>query len=109
VIVDRSQRAHLRFYVLGDFGSGDLGQARVAEAMSLVAGREPPDFILGTGDSLYPLDETGKIGASSRATVLAERFDPYYGHLGVDFFQCIGNEDLLNVFAGDVTHMVAHT
>ena len=77
--------------------------------MAIVAAREPPDFILGTGDSLYPLIEADDIGAASRATILAERFDPYYAQLGVDFFQCSGNEDLLNVFGGDSKSMVAHT
>ena len=108
-VADRSQLSRLRFYVIGDFGSSDHAQAKVADAMALFAEREPPDFILGTGDSLYPLDDAGKVSAASLATVLAERFDPYYARLGVEFFQCIGNEDLENVFGGDATHMFAHT
>lgn len=109
LVLDRSQRSKLRFYVIGDFGSGDEGQVRVAEAMTIVAAREPPDFVIGTGDSLYPLDERSDIGKASMATILAERFDPYYERLGVDFFQCIGNEDLVNVFGGYSEPMVAHT
>src|SRR5262249_24531806 len=104
-----SHRSDLRFYVIGDFGSGDYGQVKVTEAMVLTAEREPPDFILGTGDCLYPLGDAGDIGAAPPATMLAERFDPYYAPLRVEFFQCLGNEELLNVFRGDITPMVAHT
>jgi hypothetical protein len=109
LIADRSKQSRLRFFVVGDFGSGDDGQAKVAEAMALTAEREPPDFILGTGDSFYPLEEGGSIGAEGPTTSLADRFDAYYARLGVDFFQCIGNEDLLNIFGGDPTPMLAHT
>jgi hypothetical protein len=109
LIADRSEQSRLRFFVVGDFGSGDDGQAKVADAIALTAEHEPPDFILGTGDSVYPLNDAGNIGVASPATALAERFDPYYARLGVDFFQCIGNEDLLNVFGGDPAPMLAHT
>src|SRR5262245_42408554 len=108
-VADRSHRSQLRFYVIGDFGSGDDGQARVAAAMALVAAREPPDFILGTGDSFYPLDGAGDGSNDSLAEFVAERFDRYYGPLGVDFFPCLGNEDLVDVFGGDATPMVAFT
>lgn len=109
LISDRSQQAELRFYVIGDFGSGDDGQAKVAEAMTIVAAREPPDFIIGTGDCLYPLAGAMGVDGTSREPILAERFDAYYRKIGVDFYQSIGNEDLVNVFGGDSTAMVAHT
>ena len=65
LVPDRSHRSELRFFVIGDFGSGDEGQTRVAEAMAVVAAQEPPDFILGTGDSLYPLSEMDDVAGST--------------------------------------------
>jgi hypothetical protein len=109
LIADRSHLRSLRFYAIGDFGSGDEGQALVADAMAAIAAREAPEFILGTGDSLYPAEGPGSVGCPSTATVLGERFDPYYDRLGVDFFQAAGNEDLLSVFGCDSAPMIAHT
>jgi len=39
---DLSSHTTLRFYVLGDFGTGDRFQAKVAEALAFMARREPP-------------------------------------------------------------------
>ncbi len=105
---DLSSHTTLRFYVLGDFGSGDRFQTKVAEALAFMASREPPDFILSTGDCLYLIDEK-HLGATSQRTVLEERFEPYYAPLGVDFFQCLGNHDVLDIFGGDTTAMLDYT
>jgi len=106
---DRSRDTQLRFFVVGDFGSGDDVQARVAGAMAHVAAREPPNFVLGTGDSVYPLVAGGTSNPTPSAAILRERFDPYYERLGIEFFQCLGNEDLVEVFAGDATLMFDHS
>ncbi len=40
--------------VLGDWGTGDAFQKRVAQAMAIVAEREHPQFVISTGDNFYP-------------------------------------------------------
>ncbi len=101
-VPDLSKKTNIRFFVVGDFGSGDEYQAKVADAMAAYAAHAPPDFMISTGDCLYLIDGL-HLGADTRHTVLAERFEPYYARLGVDFFQCIGNHDLLDVFEGDLS------
>ena len=108
LVNDRSKKSQLRFFVIGDFGSGDDVQTRVADAMAYVAADEPPDFILGTGDSVYPPAAAEGIDAQDLVS-LANRFDDYYQKLGSEFFQCLGNEDLTAVFGGDPTPMFDHT
>jgi hypothetical protein len=100
LVNDRSNKSQLRFFVIGDFGSGDDVQTRVADAMAYVAANEPPDFILGTGDSVYPPEAAEGIDAPELVS-LAKRFDDYYQKLGSEFFQCLGNEDLTAVFGCD--------
>ena len=107
-VSDRSRKSQLRFYVIGDFGSGDDVQARVADAMAHVAVEEPPDFILGTGDSIYP-PEGEDISVPIQPANLIERFDAYYENLGSEFFQCLGTEDLIVLFSNDPTPMFEHT
>ena len=109
MVSNRSEKRQLRFFVLGDFGSGDDVQSRVADAMVSAARREPPDFIIGTGDSVYPLPVNGASNPTLGNAVLGERFDRYYSRLGVEFFQCLGNEDLKEVFDGNPSPMVEHS
>jgi hypothetical protein len=105
---DKSGCARLCTYVIGDYGSGDAWQAKVAAAMTLMARKEPPDLVLGTGDCVYLAGDDPLTGAPS-ADILSERFDPYYQALATDFFQCLGNHDLIDVFGGDPAAMIAHT
>lgn len=108
-VVDRRNNRCLRIYIIGDFGSGDAWQAKVAEAMMLLAKKEPPNFLLSTGDCIYPSLKGESLATASTAAVLSTSFDPYYEALATDFFQCLGNHDLIDVFGGDPTPMIAHT
>ncbi|MCS6808933.1 MAG: metallophosphoesterase, partial [Bacteroidota bacterium] len=45
--------AAIRFFVIGDWGTGTSFQHRVAAAMCSKAGTEKPSFILSTGDNIY--------------------------------------------------------
>lgn len=78
----------VRFAVLGDFGTGSSPQYRVAEALKAVCAARGCDFVLGTGDNIYPR------GVSS---VDDPQFDsaferPYRG-LNRPFFMVLGNHD----------------
>ncbi|MGH2786854.1 MAG: metallophosphoesterase family protein [Actinomycetota bacterium] len=44
----------VRFVVVGDFGTGKAPQQEVADAMCEHHAREPFDFIVSTGDNVYP-------------------------------------------------------
>jgi len=47
------EEASIRFWVLGDSGTGDAAQAAVARAMRREAETAPPDFLLHVGDIAY--------------------------------------------------------
>lgn len=44
----------LQFFVLGDWGKGNKGQAKVAAAMAEAARKTAPRFIISVGDNFYP-------------------------------------------------------
>jgi len=41
LVRDRSHQSSLRIYLIGDFGSDDAAQAKVAEAMAHIAAQDP--------------------------------------------------------------------
>jgi len=44
----------MSFLCLGDFGSGDSNQLRVAQCIKKLSHQFPIEFILGLGDNIYP-------------------------------------------------------
>ena len=77
------------FVAVGDFGTGELAQYALAEAMAKVCERQGCDFVLGLGDNFYPE------GVSS---VMDERFqssfeDPFAG-FDIPFYMVLGNHDV---------------
>lgn len=49
-----SSSSCIRFCVIGDWGSGAKFQRRVAASLAAFAAKEKPQFILSTGDNIYP-------------------------------------------------------
>jgi hypothetical protein len=91
----------LRFFVIGDFGSGDSAQKRVADAMWAEFqknwGDNPVRFVLTTGDNLY-----GTLGFTLRFRDTGDEdnewdtkfFGPYEPLLArVPFYPSLGNHD----------------
>ena len=91
----------LRFFVIGDFGSGDAHQMRVAEAMSKEfrkhEGDNPVRFVITTGDNLY-----GTYGLTLRFRNTGAKdsewdlkfFKPYESLIArVPFYASLGNHD----------------
>ncbi len=54
VVKNFSKTPSVRCLVVGDWGTGDAFQRRVAASMAAVADREHPQCILSTGDNFYP-------------------------------------------------------
>lgn len=77
----------LRFAVIGDTGTGDAFQLKIAQLMIKEHKRRPFDFVLMLGDNVYGGDFR-KIGRVFE--------EPYRGLLerGVKFFATLGNHDI---------------
>lgn len=91
----------LRFFVIGDFGTGDSTQRRVAEAMwkefQRLAGDNPVRFVITTGDNIY-----GSFGITLRFRDTGDEdeeweskfFRPYAPLLArIPFYGTLGNHD----------------
>ena len=83
----------VRFAVIGDYGSGEQGEADVA---ALVKSWNP-DFIITTGDNNYPTGSSLTIDKNI-GQFFHEYIYPYIGEFGEGattnrFFPCLGNHD----------------
>lgn len=89
---------HLRVVVMGDQGTGDGVQRRVAAAMQTVCAQRGCDLGVGLGDNFYP---AGPREASS--PLFKTRFADIYGPLNIPFLMVPGNHDESGLFGGDGT------
>lgn len=82
--------AYERFMVIGDMGSGNEDQKITAAAMATRAAKEPIDFILTTGDNIYP-----KGVQSAGDPQWKTKFEQVYADpaLRVPFYPSLGNHD----------------
>ncbi len=91
----------LRFFVIGDWGSGDSAQRSVAGAMlkefQRLSGDNPVRFVITTGDNVY-----GQIGLTLRFSNTGDKdthwdakfFRPYERLIGrIPFYPSLGNHD----------------
>ncbi|TBH73549.1 metallophosphoesterase [Aquirufa nivalisilvae] len=84
-------KADISFLVIGDFGrQGEYHQKEVAKQMSLTGTEADIDFIITTGDNIYP-----KGVASAMDPIWKSSFeDIYLGHsLHVNWYPVLGNHD----------------
>ncbi len=91
--------ASVRFFALGDAGTGRSGQREVAAAMASKARRDGCAFVLLLGDNFYPH------GVASADDPLFERDfeDVYDGKwLAVPFFAALGNHDHAGSIDGEI-------
>jgi len=78
----------VRFIAMGDTGTGDEGQTKIANAIEAKCKKDGCDFVQLLGDNLYPS------GASSvDDAIWAERFETPYTAIDLDFFAVLGNHD----------------
>lgn len=80
----------MRFLVLGDWGTGGRGQADVGAAMARTAERYGCDYIISTGDNIYPSGVT-----SAEDPQWQRKFVKMYHDQGLrqTFFPTLGNHD----------------
>jgi hypothetical protein len=79
----------LRFAVIGDFGTGSTAQQEVAARMCRWRGAHPFDFVMTTGDNIYP--------DGAPAYFQSNFFEPYacLFNDGVEFHATLGNHDVV--------------
>lgn len=90
--IEAAQDKELRFYVLGDSGTGHRFQWKVAEAMEALCARDgAPDGLILLGDNIY------QSGVQHSRDLLWDRnlFQPYGGYClsQVPIFPVLGNHD----------------
>lgn len=86
----------VRFVAIGDMGTGEDGQYKVAAAMETVCAERGCDFALGLGDNIY------ESGVDSVADIQFQtKFEDPYKNLHFPFFMTLGNHDNTWLFAGD--------
>lgn len=85
----------LSFIAIGDMGTGNIGQYRVAEAMRQIIRDQGCDFVLGAGDNIY---EDGVTSVDDNGFL--ESFEYPYQNLDVPFYMCLGNHDCASTIFG---------
>ena len=79
----------VRFLALGDVGTGNSDQRRVAKTAARLCGKIECDFLLLLGDNFYNRGVT-----SLQDTKLVKVFEEVYGGLGKPVFAVLGNHDI---------------
>src|SRR6185369_12132313 len=77
----------LKFAIIGDSGTGDSAQFKVAEKLVAIHGKFPYEFVLMMGDNLY---------GGSDAKDFRKKFETPYKPLldsGMKFYATLGNHD----------------
>lgn len=85
---DAGATRRVRFVVLGDGGTGDEHQAKVAAAMATVCAARGCEFALYLGDNIY---ESGASGANDAQ--FQSKFEEPYAGLDFPFYVALGNHD----------------
>jgi hypothetical protein len=89
VRVEPRTPGRLRFLALGDVGTGDADQARVAATVRRLCAGQAQDFVVFLGDTFY---ETGLSGPDD--PLFDRLFESHYGGLGIPCFGVAGNHDV---------------
>ena len=89
-IVLPNKPTSLRFAVIGDSGTGDANQYRLAKVFTGIRQKFPYEFVIMLGDNMY--------GAQSPKDYLKKFEEPYKGILdqNIKFYAALGNHDQPN-------------
>ena len=80
----------MKFYLLGDMGSGEESQITVANALSKNIGKKKNVIVCGLGDNIY---ENGVSCVNDKQFI--EKFEKPYENISneIPFYMCLGNHD----------------
>tara|TARA_B100001109_G_C18865061_1_gene476888 strand:- start:56990 stop:58036 length:1047 start_codon:yes stop_codon:yes gene_type:complete len=86
----------VRFIAIGDMGTGEDGQYKVAAAIRSVCDSAGCDFAIGLGDNVYEsgVDDVDDIQFETK-------FEDPYKDLNFPFYMTLGNHDNSWIFGGD--------
>ena len=79
----------ISFICVGDWGSGNADQVKVARAMAKYYRNYPFQFVCGLGDNFYPKGVT----SSNYRTIFTRLFTAVYQNLPIPFYMILGNHD----------------
>lgn len=86
----------VRFIAVGDTGTGEDGQYKVAAVIKDICASRGCDFAIGLGDNIY------EAGADSTSDIQFEtKFEDPYAELGFPFYMALGNHDNSWLIGGD--------
>ncbi len=86
----------VRFIAIGDMGTGEDGQYKVAAVMKDVCDQRGCDFAIGLGDNVY------ESGADSTDDIqFKTKFEDPYKDLNFPFYMALGNHDNSWIIGGD--------
>ena len=106
------------FFVIGDFGTGDRVQRRVAQHLSAVATTHTPQLVLSTGDNSYGADDKARAAgldgvSSARDPSFQRKFERVYptmpGLRNVSWFLTLGNHDCAGNSMAQVSTLTQHS
>lgn len=95
-VVYPSADTKVRFIAIGDTGTGEDGQYKVAAAMKEICQQRGCDFAIGMGDNIY---EDGVDGVND--IQFETKFEQPYKDLHFPFYMSLGNHDNTWIFSGD--------
>jgi len=80
---------HLRLIALGDTGTGNEDQRKVAEGMAKICEQSGCDLVLLLGDNFYPDGVNSTVDPQFKS-----KFELVYQKLNLPFFAVLGNHDV---------------
>lgn len=96
VVTERHALTRQRFAAMGDFGTGDPDQYRIARVLARFCGERGCDFVLGLGDNIY---DSGPTAVSDPQ--FADKFEKPNAVVPLPFYMVQGNHDNTGARAGD--------
>ena len=87
----------MNFMIIGDFGTGDIHQIKVADSMINLIKNNDIKFICGLGDSIY--DSGVK---SIKDKKFKTHFENPYKDIKLKFYHCLGNHDYGDIYNSKV-------
>lgn len=84
--------AVVRFIAIGDMGTGDHKQDKVAAAVKAVCEQQGCDFAIGLGDNIYESGVDSSIDEQFKS-----KFEDPYAAINFPFYMTLGNHDNSNI------------